>query len=127
MTAHSQNPIGANDLSNALSASVMPVGVNNPGGATASTLGLPQGEADANKVLVIFKEDTPPSEIENAIRNVESQGGRITQRYTSVMLGFAAQLPDNTVQSMASNPHVDYIEPDGQVSIYTQELLKSKN
>ncbi|KAG0316591.1 hypothetical protein BGZ99_006811 [Dissophora globulifera] len=77
-----------------------------------------------NSVMVVFKAGTPDSEIENAIRDVKSQGGTITQRYTSALLGFAANVPDVGVQSLTAHPHVDYVEPDGEVSIYAEGLIK---
>ncbi|KAG0367189.1 hypothetical protein BC939DRAFT_450857 [Gamsiella multidivaricata] len=76
-----------------------------------------------NKVIVAFKENTPASEIDTAVKDVESKGGKITQRYTTALLGFAAEVPDASIQILSVHPHVDYIEPDGEVTIYAKSLL----
>ena len=48
----------------------------------------------------------------------QQTGGKITQRYTSALLGFAAELPDNSFQTLSTHPKLDYIEADGPVSAY---------
>ncbi|KAG9325626.1 hypothetical protein KVV02_000651 [Mortierella alpina] len=79
--------------------------------------------SSSNKVIVVFKSNTPDSEIDSAIEEVQSKGGKITQRYESALLGFAAELPDNSVQALTIHPSVDYLEPDGEVTAYTSNLL----
>lgn len=71
----------------------------------------------------IFKDDAPSTKIEEEVKKVTDAGGKITQRYdSSIMKGFAAQLPENLAQSYnsltASSNHeyLSYIEPDQQVS-----------
>ncbi|KAG0314896.1 hypothetical protein BGZ97_008855 [Linnemannia gamsii] len=76
-----------------------------------------------NKVIVVFKKDTPMKEIEAACKDVESKGGKITHRYEAALLGFSAEMPDVSVSTLNSHPHVDYVEPDGEVSIYSKKLL----
>ncbi|KAF9190568.1 hypothetical protein BGZ51_008419 [Haplosporangium sp. Z 767] len=127
-----------NEASNALSASVLPVGTHTPGSDTAHSLATAPGSAPStassgngssaagvNKVIVVFKSDAQPSDIDAAIKNVESQGGKIGHRYTA-LLGFSAEMPDNCVQSLTVHPQVDYVEPDGEVSICTRNLLSGK-
>ncbi|KAG0299141.1 hypothetical protein BGZ98_010303 [Dissophora globulifera] len=77
-----------------------------------------------SSVIVVFKAGTPESEIDKAVKDVEDKGGEITQRYTSALLGFAAVIPDVGIQSLTDHPHVDYVEPDGEVSIYAEGLIK---
>ncbi|KAI8597191.1 hypothetical protein EDD21DRAFT_386090 [Dissophora ornata] len=71
----------------------------------------------SRKVIVVFKPETPESEINEAIKQVETTGGKITQRYQSALLGFAAVLPVNMVDVLNNHPSLDYIEDDGEVSI----------
>ncbi|KAF9086695.1 hypothetical protein BGX23_008652, partial [Mortierella sp. AD031] len=61
--------------------------------------------------------------IEAAVKDVESKGGKVTHRYNSALLGFAAEMPDVSVSTLNSHPHVDYVEADGEVSIYAKKLL----
>ncbi|KAG0227631.1 hypothetical protein BGW42_002804 [Actinomortierella wolfii] len=80
------------------------------------------------KVIVVFKDGTPNEEIEKAIKDVEAQGkcGKIGHRYDSALLGFSAELPDDSVQSLTLHPQLEYIEPDGEVTAYTRSLLTGK-
>ncbi|KAG0378610.1 hypothetical protein BGX24_003327 [Mortierella sp. AD032] len=129
-----------NATGNALSASVLPVATTTPGANTAHSLARAPGEAPStipkpagtgaaaslegkNKVIVVFKKETPAAEIEKAVKDVESKGGKITHRYDAALLGFSAEMPDVSVSSLNSHPHVDYVEPDGEVSIYAKNLL----
>ncbi|KAF9561466.1 hypothetical protein EC968_005754 [Mortierella alpina] len=118
---------GHDDLSNALKASVLPVGTTTPGANVAHSLATPAKNdtqaSGGNKVIVVFKENTPASEIENAINDVKSQGGTITHRYESALLGFAAELPDSSVQTLTVHPHVSYVEPDGVVTAYAKAAM----
>ncbi|KAF9136087.1 hypothetical protein BGW39_006883 [Mortierella sp. 14UC] len=98
-------------------------------GEAPSTIPKPAGTGAAaasegkNKVIVVFKKETPAHEIEAAVKDVESKGGKITHRYDAALLGFSAEMPDVSVSSLNSHPHVDYVEPDGEVSIYARNLL----
>ncbi|GJJ71673.1 hypothetical protein EMPS_04023 [Entomortierella parvispora] len=137
--AHPTNSTSHETVANALSASVLPVGTTNPGDSVAHSLATAPGSAPSiipstalasangvNKVIVVFKAQTPLSEIEGAIKDVESKGGKVTQKYTSALLGFVCEIPDNAVQTLTVHPRVDYVEPDGEVSIYTKNILAGK-
>ncbi|KAK3818287.1 MAG: hypothetical protein JOS17DRAFT_670129, partial [Linnemannia elongata] len=56
-------------------------------------------------------------------QKIQQTGGKITQRYTSALLGFAAELPDNSFQALSAHPQLDYIEADGPVSAYGKGYL----
>ncbi|KAF9570543.1 hypothetical protein EC968_001713 [Mortierella alpina] len=71
----------------------------------------------SSSFIVVFKAETPEAEIEKAIEEVQNKGGKITQRYESSLLGFAATLPSGFVGTLEANEHVDYVEPDGEVRI----------
>ncbi|KAG0317821.1 hypothetical protein BG000_004412 [Podila horticola] len=79
--------------------------------------------AHHNKVIVAFKSGTAPDHIELAIKDIEAQGGKITHRYNAALLGFAAEIPDDSVQALTIDEKVDYVEADGPVSIYARNLL----
>ncbi|CAO3574672.1 unnamed protein product [Mortierella alpina] len=71
----------------------------------------------SSKFIVVFKANTSENEITKAIEDVKSQGGKVTHRYDSSLLGFSAELPTNVYSTLESHPQVDYVEPDGEVSI----------
>ncbi|KAE8210894.1 hypothetical protein CF327_g5292 [Tilletia walkeri] len=77
--------------------------------------------SDNKSFIVIFKKDAPQSEIDSQVSEIESQGGKITQKYEGLMKGFAAQMPQNIALGLTSaseggkHPHIDYIEPDSEV------------
>ncbi|KAG0268754.1 hypothetical protein DFQ27_005834 [Actinomortierella ambigua] len=52
-----------------------------------------------------------------------TNSGVIGHVYDSALLGFSATMPDVGVQALNKNSRVDYIEPDGEVTIQTQTLL----
>ncbi|KAG0204433.1 hypothetical protein BGX28_003615 [Mortierella sp. GBA30] len=68
--------------------------------------------------IVVFKQGTPEEEIESAVRDVESKGGIINQRYRDALLGFSASMPEVCTFSLEQNNHLDYIEHDGQVAAF---------
>lgn len=80
---NSTTPQGA-ALSNALSASLLPVGTATPGAPVAHVLStpgtapstVPSGASGAsnNKVIVVFKAGTPASDFEAAVKDCESKG-----------------------------------------------------
>ncbi|CAD6889104.1 unnamed protein product [Tilletia controversa] len=77
--------------------------------------------SDHKSFIVIFKKDAPQSEIDSQVSEIESQGGKITQKYEGLMKGFAAQMPPTIATALSSaseggkHPHIDYVEPDQEV------------
>lgn len=61
---------------------------------------------------MVFKETTAAHIIEKAEKDVLGLGGKIVQRYTEVMKGFSALIPDHIMQALSTNPDIDYIEED---------------
>ncbi|KAF9928099.1 hypothetical protein FBU30_002635 [Linnemannia zychae] len=143
--SHDQDAASTTPAVNPFAASVLPVATSTPGAATAqplatapieapSTIPKPPGTGAAaassegkNKVIVVFKNDTPAADIDAAINDVKSKGGVVTHRYDAALLGFAAEMPDASVSTLNSHPSVSYIEPDGEVSIYAKNLLSGNN
>ncbi|KAG0258896.1 hypothetical protein BGZ95_004849, partial [Linnemannia exigua] len=68
------------------------------------------------KDIVIFKEGTCQEDITKAENDIIDQGGNITNRYNTALLGFAASIPESSIQALNIHPSVDYIEPDGVVT-----------
>ncbi|OZJ03589.1 hypothetical protein BZG36_03036 [Bifiguratus adelaidae] len=80
------------------------------------------------KYIVVYKKGTPPDIIDQHAQDVEKQGkwGAVKHKYKVGLLGFAATLPDNTLSTFAENEHIDYIEPDGEVTTYGKTVAKGK-
>ncbi|KAI8874152.1 hypothetical protein GQ42DRAFT_160013 [Ramicandelaber brevisporus] len=72
--------------------------------------------AGTNNFIVMFKPDTEDKVIDDAVKQIESQNGKIKARY-SIIKGFAAALPSDSFNTLSVNEHVSTIEPDGIVSI----------
>ncbi|PWN23895.1 hypothetical protein BCV69DRAFT_279804 [Microstroma glucosiphilum] len=70
--------------------------------------------------IVIFKQSASSGDIDSHIKEVESQGGKIKQRFDSeIMKGFAATMPQDHAQALTAKSggeHIDYVEPDSEVS-----------
>ena len=91
-SAPNPSAAGTNATANALQASVLPVATPFIGANTAHSLATAAAEAPStipkakgtgaaaasleghNKVIVVFKKETPASEIEAAVKDVESKG-----------------------------------------------------
>ncbi|KAG0088005.1 hypothetical protein BGZ93_006710 [Podila epicladia] len=80
----------------------------------------------SNQVIVVFKPEVSPHQIDVAIKDIEAQGGKITHRYGSALNGFAAKIPNHSLQALTVDVNVDYVEPDGEVTAYARELLSNK-
>ncbi|KAH8828430.1 protease propeptide/inhibitor [Flagelloscypha sp. PMI_526] len=73
------------------------------------------------KYIVVFKKDATQERIDQYASSVESSGGTVTNKYGTVLKGFAAQIPDSYLESLKSDSlqsdsPIDYIEPDGVVT-----------
>ncbi|KAI0032244.1 protease propeptide/inhibitor [Vararia minispora EC-137] len=74
----------------------------------------------SGKYIVVFKKGTPKDVIDKQIEDVKNQGGTITNRFDSILLGFSADMPANVVANLQNNLQsngIDYIEPDQVVTI----------
>ncbi|KAK3816582.1 MAG: hypothetical protein J3Q66DRAFT_440975 [Benniella sp.] len=68
--------------------------------------------------IVVFKESTAAHIIEKAEKDVLDLGGKIVQRYNTVFKGFAALIPTPIIQALSTNPDIDYIEEDSEMSAF---------
>ncbi|ORZ32171.1 hypothetical protein BCR44DRAFT_122592 [Catenaria anguillulae PL171] len=78
----------------------------------------------SSQVIVVFKQGTPKEAIDQAARDLESQGGKVGHRYEATILGFSATVPDNHFTTLSAHPHLDFIEADGTVSIAAKKFVK---
>ncbi|KAL7750056.1 hypothetical protein RI367_004571 [Sorochytrium milnesiophthora] len=76
-------------------------------------------------IIVTFKEGTPKEVVDQEAQKVEAAGGKIKQRYDgTVLLGFAAQVPDAHFSTLSAHKDVDAVEADGEVSLHAKQHLK---
>ncbi|GJJ74310.1 hypothetical protein EMPS_06668 [Entomortierella parvispora] len=68
--------------------------------------------------IVVFKETTAAHIIEKAEKDIVELGGKIGQRYNTVLKGFSAWMPGHIYTALSTNPFIDYIEEDGEVTAY---------
>jgi subtilisin family serine protease len=69
-----------------------------------------------NRYIVVFKssaQDSPGL----ARQLVKQHGGRLRHAYASAIKGFAADLSDDALDSLSSDPNVAFIEPDLRVKV----------
>ncbi|KAI0630165.1 protease propeptide/inhibitor [Trametes polyzona] len=72
----------------------------------------------SGKYIVVFKDHVPQSEVDKYASEVNANGGKVDQRYDSVLKGFSATIPESfllQLQSLQSDT-IDYIEPDSVVT-----------
>ncbi|KAG0048046.1 hypothetical protein BGZ83_006953 [Gryganskiella cystojenkinii] len=68
--------------------------------------------------IVVFKDTAAAHVIEKAEKDILDLGGTIGQRYTTALKGFSAWMPGHLYMALSTNPFIDYIEEDGEVTAY---------
>src|SRR5437867_8962146 len=73
-----------------------------------------------DRYVVVFKSSTqdPPG---LARQLVKQHGGRLRHAYATALKGFAADLSEDAVEALASDPNVAFIEPDLRVRVADTE------
>ncbi|GAC95992.1 hypothetical protein PHSY_003570 [Pseudozyma hubeiensis SY62] len=77
--------------------------------------------AELRPYIVIFKDGTPQSAIDEYKSKLQRAGGTITQTFDSIVKGFAATIPDNVAHELTTasaggkHEHIEYVEPGGEV------------
>ncbi|KAJ1022092.1 hypothetical protein NDA18_005326 [Ustilago nuda] len=78
--------------------------------------------AEHKPYMVIFKDGTPQSAIDEQKSKIQQAGGTVKQTFdSSIMRGFAATIPDNFSQELTTasaggkHEHIEYVEPDNEV------------
>jgi subtilisin family serine protease len=85
--------------------------------SNAAVLGTDSPTAIPGQYIVVFKGNANSNSVQSAARSVEQAGGELLFSYSTVLNGFAAQLPEAALNGLVRNPHVAYIEADQTVSI----------
>lgn len=84
-------------------------------GPVAPLLGQDAPGALAGRYIVVFKDGAGPDKVDAAMKGLG--GGQVHYRYSSVLNGFAASLPEQALNGLLRNPNVDYVEVDAVVTI----------
>ncbi|KIP05112.1 hypothetical protein PHLGIDRAFT_19800 [Phlebiopsis gigantea 11061_1 CR5-6] len=74
----------------------------------------------AGKYIVVFKKTATPDLVNKYADEVDANGGLVKDRWASgAMKGFSAEIPDSFLTQLQSlqGDIIDYIEPDGTVTI----------
>ena len=71
-----------------------------------------QAEVPNTVYIIAFASGTPLEAQDMLIHKVTSGGGTITQRYTTVMLGFAGTIPLDVLEMLKSHEAVESVEED---------------
>ncbi|KAG0001000.1 hypothetical protein BGZ80_010153 [Entomortierella chlamydospora] len=85
--------------------------------AASSAAAIPQEQGQGNSYIVVFKTTAATEVMEKVERDILDFGGRIGQRYTTVLKGFSAWIPAQIVEALSTNPFIEYIEKDSKVTI----------
>jgi hypothetical protein len=72
--------------------------------------GFPPGAGNA--YIVVFKEWVQLDEIQRLRQWVESQGGRVTHDYDTLIKGFAGWIPEQVIQRLRGHESIEYIDID---------------
>lgn len=67
--------------------------------------------------IVVLKDGTNRATLEAMTNAVTSRGGKVNYRYENALSGFAAELPDKTLEFVLTSPNVALVEADQTVSI----------
>lgn len=75
-----------------------------------------------NQYIVVFKDGTSDQVVDTALENVKRGHGATEHfRYKSAVKGFAVTLNPQALESLRSNPDVEYVEEDQEISIETTQ------
>ena len=85
-------------------------------------LGLVTAASAMESYIVMFKKATPTASQQALIEGVEAAGGKITQRYETVLSGFAATMPAKHAEMLQEDPGIEAVEHDGEVTMASMPL-----
>jgi len=66
--------------------------------------------------IVVFKDGVRKEQVDKYVDDLHSNGGAVTHRYTAVLNGFAANIPETFLKNLQGDDLIKYIEPNGQVT-----------
>ncbi len=80
------------------------------------------GRKIPDQYIVVFKDGTQDAVVDSALENVKRGHGATEHfRYKNAIKGFAAQLNAKALESLRSDPNVEYIEEDQEITIDTTQ------
>ncbi|KAF9922025.1 hypothetical protein FBU30_007910 [Linnemannia zychae] len=85
---------------------------------TVIDINQPSQTQGIKSYIVVFKDSAALQVMESVEREILAFGGKIGQRYSEVLKGFSAWIPGPIVTALSTNPFIDYIEEDGEVTTY---------
>ncbi|KAJ5278867.1 hypothetical protein N7478_004239 [Penicillium angulare] len=65
--------------------------------------------------IVKCHEGVSDDQIQTLKKQIEEQGGNITQDF-SIIKGFGVEFPEDRVSMFANHEHIEFIEADGEVT-----------
>ncbi|MDT5035969.1 MAG: hypothetical protein QOE03_1154 [Micromonosporaceae bacterium] len=86
---------------------------------TAAPLHVSAGDVVKGSYIVIYRTDAGSAAKGTAESRVRAGGGRLTQRYTAGVAGFAATLSDAALDTVRHDPSVAYVETDSLIHLDT--------
>lgn len=78
--------------------------------------------AQTGKYIVVFKKDGHHDHAINNAKALITAGGGVIGQNLDIINGIAVTLPDDLLSSLVNNPCINYIEPDGVVTIAAKNL-----
>ncbi|KAK3841257.1 MAG: hypothetical protein J3R72DRAFT_445746 [Linnemannia gamsii] len=78
---------------------------------------VPQTQ-ETKSYIVVFKDSAALQVMENVEKEILAFGGKIGLRYSAALKGFSAWIPGPIVTALSTNPFIDYIEEDSQVTAF---------
>ncbi|KAH9935611.1 uncharacterized protein B0H18DRAFT_1114331 [Fomitopsis serialis] len=74
--------------------------------------------SESGKYIIVFKDHVTDEQLEQYARDVGANGGEVGNRFSSLMKGFSATIPNSYLTQLQSlqGGVIDYIEPDQTVT-----------
>jgi subtilisin family serine protease len=85
--------------------------------STAAPLEPSTGAAIPGQYIVVLKTGQGAAAADRVEGRARARGGRVHRRYRRALNGFAAQLSDDALADVRTDPDVAFVEPDAAVSI----------
>jgi subtilisin family serine protease len=83
-----------------------------------------EGERVPNHYIVVLKDSAAPvTSVRSSAEEARSQGAELRHVYNNAIRGYAIRVPNQDVlDSILSNPSVDYVQPDTKLKAFVQTL-----
>ncbi|KAF9537711.1 hypothetical protein EC957_007793 [Mortierella hygrophila] len=81
-------------------------------------LNKPAQTQGTKSYIVVFKDTAAAHVMENVEKEILAFGGKIGLRYSAALKGFSAWIPGPIATALSTNPFIDYIEEDNEVTAF---------